>query len=193
MSIRLVACLGNPGPKYRLTWHNAGFWTADVLAAEAGVRFRNSGLFEAAELPAGATLIKPSTFMNESGGAVASLMRSKGLGPDEILVVCDDVNLRLGRLRLRSSGSSGGHKGLRSIIASIGTQAFPRLRLGVGPAPERGDLADFVLSRVPRDEEEKASTMAHRAADCVSEVLSRGMEAAQETWNRAPGEPPPAD
>lgn len=190
----LVVCLGNPGAKYHMTWHNAGFWVGDVLAREAGVSFRDAGLFMAVTLPSGLEVAKPQTFMNESGRAAAALLRLRDMSPDGLLVVCDDVNLPLGRMRLRERGSAGGHKGLRSIIASLGTEGFARLRLGVGPGPAGGDLADYVLSRVDRRLEEEASLMAHRAADCVRKAFEEGYLAAQEAYNRsgessAPGEP----
>jgi PTH1 family peptidyl-tRNA hydrolase len=181
---KIVLCLGNPGARYSLTWHNAGFWTADVLAREAGVSFSNAGLFSAVELPCGLELAKPSTFMNESGRAASVLLRLRDLAPEELLVVCDEASLPLGRLRLRTNGSAGGHKGLRSIIASLGTDGFPRLRLGIGSAPGSRDLADHVLSRIPADLEEEAGIMAHRAADCVMKAFHDGIEAAQEVFNR---------
>jgi PTH1 family peptidyl-tRNA hydrolase len=186
---RLAIFLGNPGPKYSLTWHNAGFWVADALAREAGVSFTNAGLFSAVTLPCGLELAKPSTFMNESGKAAATLLRMRDLPPDEFMVVCDDVNLPLGRLRLRGSGSAGGHKGLASVIASLGTESFARLRLGVGPGPGGADLADFVLSRVPKRLEEEAGVMAYRAADCVMKAFTDGYIAAQDVFNRGAGQP----
>lgn len=186
---RLALCLGNPGPKYSLAWHNAGFWVADALAREAGVPFTNAGLFSAVTLPCGLELAKPSTFMNESGRAAATLLRMRDLPPDGLLVVCDDVNLDLGRLRLRESGSAGGHKGLSSIIAALGTESFARLRLGVGPGPGGADLADFVLSRVPKRLEEEAGVMAYRAADCVMKAFTDGYSAAQDIFNRGAGQP----
>jgi PTH1 family peptidyl-tRNA hydrolase len=187
---RLALCLGNPGPKYSLTWHNAGFWVADALAREAGVSFTGAGLFSAVTLPCGLEIAKPATFMNESGRTASTLLRMRDMPPEELIVVCDDVNLSLGRLRLRENGSSGGHKGLASIIAALGTESFARLRLGVGPGPSGADLADFVLSKVPCDLEEDAGAMAFRAADCVLKAFTDGYQAAQEIYNRAaPGEP----
>jgi PTH1 family peptidyl-tRNA hydrolase len=186
---RLALCLGNPGPNYSLTWHNAGFWVADALAREAGVSFTNAGLFSAVTLPCGLELAKPSTFMNDSGKAAATLLRMRDLPPDEFLVVCDDVNLPLGRLRLRGNGSAGGHKGLGSVIASLGTESFARLRLGVGPGPGGADLADFVLSRVPKSLEEEAGVMAYRGADCVMKAFTDGYSAAQDIFNREAGQP----
>ncbi len=167
-----------------MTWHNAGFWVADILALEAGVHFINAGLFNAAVIPDGPDLIKPTVFMNRSGRAVAAFLDSKGYNADELLVICDDINLELGRLRLRDSGSHGGHNGLRSIIDSLGTEQFSRLRLGIGPPPDADDLADYVLDTVPQKLEEEASLMAHKSADCVTLYLTDGLTSAQERYNR---------
>ncbi len=188
--IRLILCLGNPGPRYALTWHNAGFWTADILAREAGVSFKNAGLFNIAVLPGGTLLAKPTTYMNESGRAAGALLNSRGLEPEELLVVCDDANLALGTLRIRSDGSAGGQKGLLNTIEVLGTQAFPRLRLGIGPVPPGVPLHDFVLRRVPKLREEEASLMAHRAADCAMLAVKSGVAEAQAVYNAKPGEAP---
>ncbi len=187
-SPRVIACLGNPGKKYTMTWHNAGFWVADILSREAGVPFVDAGLFSVATIEDGLQIIKPMAYMNRSGRAVAAFMDAEGLDPSDLLVVCDDVNLQLGRLRLRGSGSSGGHNGLQDVIDRLGTNEFPRLRMGIGPAPQSVDLADFVLGRVPSDMEEEASLMAHRAADCATLFARSGISAAQEIYNRPPEE-----
>ncbi len=168
-----------------MTWHNAGFWVADILAREAGVRFINAGLFNAAVILDGTDLIKPTVYMNRSGSAVAAFLDNRGYNPDELLVVCDDINLELGRLRLRDNGSHGGHNGLKSIIDSLGTELFPRLRLGIGPPPDGSeDLADYVLDTVPEKLEEEASVMAHNAADCILLYSNEGLSSAQERYNR---------
>lgn len=184
---RVIACLGNPGIKYGMTWHNAGFWVADILAREAGVRLVDAGLFLVGVLPGDVHLIKPNGFMNRSGTAVSQFLDAVGHSAEELLVVCDDVNLDLGWLRLRASGSAGGHNGLGDIISSLGTEDFSRLRLGVGPFPG-GELADFVLSRVPKTSEEEASLMAHRAADCVTLACESGVTVAQERYNGKPAD-----
>ncbi len=181
-----MACLGNPGPRYAMTWHNAGFWTADILAREAGSAFRDAGLFMVAEVSPSTSVVKPMVYMNRSGRAVGAFLDALGAGPDELLVVCDDIALDLGRMRLRAAGSSGGHNGLGSIIEVLGTDSFARLRLGVGPAPEEVDLAEYVLSRVPGRLEEEAAVMAHRGADCVSMVMEGEFGRAQEMYNRRP-------
>jgi len=181
--IGIILCLGNPGIKYSLTWHNAGFWVADILARESGVSFKRSGAFDIAYLPGGIYLVKPSTFMNESGRAAGAILTARQLDPENMLVVCDDVNLQVGTLRLRASGSAGGQNGLKDIIDVLGTQDFPRLRMGIGPKPERIELASYVLSRVPKQKQELASLTAHRAADCVIEVVRNGIESAQGIYN----------
>ena len=186
MQVKLIACLGNPGLRYSMTWHNAGFWVADVLASEAGVSFLPAGLFAVAELDENLDLIKPSAFMNRSGAAVSEFLGLRGYSHDELLVVCDDVNLPIGTLRLRASGSHGGHNGLRDIIERLETEDFSRLRLGAGPPPGTTDLADYVLEKIPGSLEEEASLMAHRAADCVLMYIREGLEAAQSRYNSKP-------
>jgi PTH1 family peptidyl-tRNA hydrolase len=171
-----------------MTWHNAGFWVADLLASEAGVSFTPAGLFEVAELAGGTDLLKPSTYMNRSGTAVREFLGIRGYGTDRLLVVCDDVNLPLGTLRLRAGGSDGGHNGLRDVICRLETEDFARLRLGVGPPPPTGDLADYVLEKIPASLEDEASLMAGRAADCVMMFLEEGIEPAQALYNRKPPE-----
>lgn len=182
-----MACLGNPGLRYSLTRHNAGFWAGDILARRHDVPFRDAGLFAVAELPGGPLLCKPQDYMNRSGRAVSALMETREIGPKGILVISDDVNLHLGRLKLKTEGSHGGHNGLRSIIDRLGTSEFPRLRMGVGPPPLAGDLAEFVLERLPKRLEQEAAEMAHRAADCVEAVLERGYGPAQTEFNRWEG------
>ncbi len=181
--ISIIACLGNPGPKYALTWHNAGFWVADILAREAGVSFKRAGAFDVAYMPGGLHLIKPSTYMNESGRAIAAILTARQKDPENMLLICDDVNLSLGTLRLRNNGSAGGQNGLKDTIEVLKTQEFPRLRIGIGPKPERMDLAKYVLKKVPKQQQELASVMAHRAADCALEVVKNGVAAAQSIYN----------
>lgn len=167
-----------------MTWHNAGFWVADILAREAGVSFINAGLFKVAELPDGPDLIKPLDYMNRSGSAIAAFLDSKGYSAEEMIVVCDDINIDLGCLRLRSEGSHGGHNGLRNIIDCLGTENFPRLRIGIGPPPAEDDLAEFVLQRISGELEDEVSLMAHKAADCVTMFVRQGIAPAQERYNR---------
>lgn len=183
--ISIIVCLGNPGPKYSLTWHNAGFWVADILAREAGVSFKRAGAFEIAYLPGGIHLVKPATYMNESGRAVGAILTARQQDPVNMLLICDDVNLPLGTLRLRKNGSAGGQNGLKDTIEVLKTQDFPRLRIGIGPKPERMDLSKYVLKKVPKQQQELASVMAHRAADCALEIVKNGIEPAQSIYNGA--------
>lgn len=132
-----------------------------------------------------ALLAKPLTFMNLSGEAVGALARRYRLDPADIIVVCDDVNLPLGRLRIRARGSAGGHKGLHSIIRSLGTGDYPRVRVGIG-SPER-DMVDFVLSRFRRDERKVVLEAVGRAADAVEAVLAEGIESAMNRFNAPSG------
>ncbi|MCP4647175.1 MAG: aminoacyl-tRNA hydrolase, partial [bacterium] len=163
--------------------HNAGFCVADILAREAGVSFKRSGAFEIAYLPGGIHLVKPSTYMNESGRAVGAVLTARQQDPQNMLLVCDDVNLALGTLRLRKNGSAGGQNGLKDTIEVLKTQDFPRLRIGIGPKPEKMDLAKFVLKKVPKPQQELASVMAHRAADCALEAVKNGIDSAQSVYN----------
>jgi PTH1 family peptidyl-tRNA hydrolase len=181
----IVLGLGNPGTEYAETRHNAGFMVLDVVAARAGVRFRRlerrtpdgvrsfSGKVKAqvAEASLAGTptlLVKPLTYMNLSGEVVGPLLRAGGLKPESLFVVVDDLNLPLGRIRVRPSGSSGGHNGLESIETVLCTDAYPRLRLGIGQ-PSSADAADYVLSRFLPEEREVLALVLERAAEVVLE------------------------
>lgn len=185
--MRLVAGLGNPGRRYAGTRHNVGFAVADELARRAGAPFdheRAGALISRLRPGADATLIvKPLTMMNLSGEAVAEVARFYKIDPSAILTVVDDVNLPLGRLRLRTGGSAGGHNGLRSLIACLGTEEFPRVRVGVGRGDPRRDLADHVLARFDSDEAESVSEAIARAADAVETFLAEGILAAMNRFN----------
>ncbi len=161
--MKAVVGLGNPGPEYALTRHNLGFMVVDLLAQRWGARWR-PGRGDYWEAEGEALLVKPTTFMNLSGIAVRQLAERYGLEPEEILVIVDDVNLPFGRLRLRTKGSSGGHRGLESIIFHLGTENFPRLRVGIGPKPEGLSLADFVLSEFTEEERKNLPKVLEAAA-----------------------------
>lgn len=161
--LRLVIGLGNPGPKYAGTRHNVGFMALERVAAAAGSGFRNQARLQGllAEVGSGEQrlrLLMPQTFMNESGRAIRSALDWFGLQPQELLVVVDDMDLPLGKLRLRASGSAGGHNGLRSTISHLGTQEFPRLRIGIGapadnPVERKARTIGHVLGRFSPDEQ----------------------------------------
>jgi PTH1 family peptidyl-tRNA hydrolase len=188
--LRAVFGLGNPGRHYRETRHNLGFEVVAELCNRADVSLcpgPGSYWWARAVLAGQSVLvICPSTYMNRSGRAVVDVIDREGYDPGEVLVVVDDVNLPLGRLRLRASGSDGGHNGLASVIYELGTEDFPRLRLGVAPevSPPVETFADFVLARFDEDEREIVKDMAVRAVDAVELILREGFSAAQNAVNR---------
>lgn len=183
--MKLVVGLGNPGPKYRDTRHNVGFWVIDELAARwqvnEGWRERDDALF--VRRPGGSVLVKPLTFMNLSGFAVSKLRQFFQVEPADLLVIVDEVALPLGRLRARAHGSAGGHNGLKSVIEQLGTTAFPRLRIGVGRGDARRDLADHVLSKFDPDERDTIQAATLRAADAAEMFIADGIERVMNTFN----------
>jgi len=183
--VKLIVGLGNPGREYRGTRHSIGFAATDILARRHGihVRSRRNKALVGEGMIAGEKVIlaKPLTFMNLSGTAVAGLLRRCRLDFSDIVVISDDVNLPLGRLRIRAGGSSGGHKGLDSIIHNLGTTDFARVRIGIGSS--RGDIVDYVLSRFHRSERETAREATRRAADAVEAILAAGIEEAMNRFN----------
>lgn len=181
--LRLVVGLGNPGAEYAGTRHNAGFMVVERLAAAGRVAFRRERAWKCELARDGDLLLsKPLTYMNASGEAVRALADFFKIAPSEMLVVSDDLALPLGKLRLRPSGSAGGHNGLRSIAAHLGTQEIPRLRIGIGAAV-RGETVDYVLGRF--EEEERADFEAGlvRAEEAVRAVQQRGLAAAMNAFN----------
>jgi PTH1 family peptidyl-tRNA hydrolase len=186
--MKAVVGLGNPGLAYRATRHNVGFMALDELANRLSIRLSRrslrSVLGEGVCDGTAVVLAKPQTFMNLSGEAMSAIVQRYGIAPADVLVLCDDVNLPLGRVRVRASGSAGGHNGLRSIIASLHTEGFPRVRMGVG-RPEGGDVIDHVLSRFERDEQPVVTEMVNRAADAALTWLLEGVEAAMNRFNAA--------
>ena len=189
----IVVGLGNPGRRYQGTRHNIGFAVADEVARRQQAEFehgRSSALTaRRGRGPDSLLVVKPLTMMNLSGEAVAGLAGFYKVEPAAVLVVADDVNLPLGRLRLRARGTAGGHNGFRSIIGCLGTGEFPRLRVGVGRGDPCRDLADHVLARFDDDEREEVERAIARAADAVETVLAEGIEVAMNRYNRAEGPP----
>jgi PTH1 family peptidyl-tRNA hydrolase len=193
--MKAIVGLGNPGAKYRGTRHNIGFAVVDELARRAGIDFESAPVNAlvarwrrraAALSGSGAAddvlLAKPMTFMNDSGQAVGDLTRYFRIGPGDLLVVVDDVQLPLGRLRARTRGSAGGHNGLKSVIAHAG-EDFARLRVGVGRGDSRRDLADHVLARFDSDESAEAERMIARAADAAEMFTAAGIAAVMNAYN----------
>jgi PTH1 family peptidyl-tRNA hydrolase len=183
-AIALVVGLGNPGNGYAATRHNAGFQVVDELALRSAAPWRAACRSHVARLGE-LWLAKPQTYMNRSGDAVEALLEACSVEPQGMLVVVDDIDLPLGRLRLRRDGGPGTHNGLRDIVEVVGT-GFPRLRLGVRGADPSGDLAAYVTSPFADDELETAAALWRRGADAVELILARGVDEAMNTVNRRP-------
>ena len=185
---RLIVGLGNPGLQYAHTRHNVGFEVTDVLARRLGVsltRKKCSGMLTETALEGCRLVIcQPQTYMNLSGQCVAELLQWYKCPLENLLVIYDDIDLPLGRLRMRKSGSAGTHNGMRSILANTPGQGFPRIRVGVGAKPEGWDLADWVLSRYQLREEQDAMAQAFAlAADCAEDWVKNGAEHAMQCYN----------
>jgi len=190
----LIVGLGNPGPVYSHNRHNVGYWSVNRLARLHGIplkaqRLATIGQGSIAGVPV--LLAKPRTFVNRSGHAVAALLRNFQIKPERILVICDDLDLPVGRLRLRPGGGHGGQKGLRSIIGTIGSGGFPRLRIGIGrpvvdgePSWEPDAVAVYVLSDPTPQEAEALQDAAAGAAEAAETLLREGLEAAMNRYNR---------
>lgn len=182
---RLVVGLGNPGDRYRGTRHNVGFEVVEELARRSACSFRFEPRWNAEVAECGGRLLmKPSTFMNLSGEAAGSYARYFKLAPVEVLVVLDDSALELGDLRIRSSGSAGGHNGLESILVHFGTEAVPRLRVGIGAPPPQIPLDEYVLGKFLAEERVSAENAIMRAADAVEFANAHGIDAAMNTFNQ---------
>jgi PTH1 family peptidyl-tRNA hydrolase len=192
--MRLIVGLGNPGPEYEWTPHNAGFLAVDQLAARAGIRVSRPesksqvglGTLAGEEV----VLAKPQTMMNLSGVAVKMLLDRYELIPAQLVVLVDEVDLPLGSLRIRERGSAGTHNGMKSVIRSIGTDEFLRVRLGIGPEKVWGSLSDYVLTPMGRADREIAGQMIADAADAVEVILKEGVGKGMSRFNRreSPGE-----
>jgi PTH1 family peptidyl-tRNA hydrolase len=191
--MRLIVGLGNPGEKYRRTRHNAGFMVVDELAQRlplgAVERIDDAWAVKTEIAGERAVLLKPQAFMNRSGLVVEAALRWFNIEPDRLLVVSDDVALPLGSLRIRPRGSHGGQNGLRSIIESIGSEEFTRLRFGIGSSEPVLDLAGFVLSDFADGEVLRVQEMVSRAADAALAIIEVGVEAAMNTFNGVKGQP----
>jgi PTH1 family peptidyl-tRNA hydrolase len=185
--MKVVCGLGNPGDRYRLTRHNVGYRVVDLLAdrwevSKGRVRDGAATIEVARDEPVGQVLlVKPLRFMNRSGAPLRAAVRNANADPEtDLLVVADDVDLPLGKIRLRRGGSAGGHNGLRDIIEALGTDQFARLRVGIG---RNGETVDHVLSTFGRDEEELADEAIATAADAAERWLAEGTEAAMNAFN----------
>jgi PTH1 family peptidyl-tRNA hydrolase len=186
--MKLVVGLGNPGREYEWTRHNVGFEVLDVIGERQVVQWEMAprgiealiGRWRKADV----VLAKPLTFMNLSGTAIVALLQFYKVDLADLLVIVDEVQLETGRIRIRPSGSAGGHNGLKSIIGSLGTEAFPRLRIGVGRGDNRRDLADHVLAKFDADERPVVADAVARTADAAEVFIAEGSSAAMNRFNR---------
>jgi PTH1 family peptidyl-tRNA hydrolase len=193
--VKLIVGLGNPGPRHRGTRHNVGFRVVDRFASRAGIplgqeRFHGRfGRGRVGDLDVG--LLEPQTFMNDSGKAVAAALSLLPVGEvsSDLLIVYDDVDLPLGRLRLRARGSDGGHLGLRDVIRCTGTQELPRLRFGIGRPPGFQDTVGYVLQKFSEPEREALAQATERACAAVEAFLAEGIASAMDRFNA----PPPSE
>ena len=184
----IVAFLGNPGLKYNGTRHNAGFMAADAMEKKLGVsinKMRFKALTQTADIGGQKVLLmKPQTYMNLSGDAIAQAANFYKVPPERVIVVSDETALPIGRLRIRRGGSAGGHNGLKSVIARLGTDQFPRIRLGVGDKPHPDyDMADWVLSAFKGQDAADMELVAKKAADAVECYITEGADRAMNKFN----------
>ncbi len=183
----LVAGLGNPGPKYRNTRHNVGWWSLDDLAEPTKAQFKPSGAnSETVEINCGGVqvlLVRPLTYVNRSGDALRHLMRKHHVEPDRLIVIYDDLNLETGKLRIRTRGGAGGHNGMKSVISALGTEEFARIRIGVGRPMIPGDQVDYVLGTMAPQERELVRNAAKRAAEAVEAAVTDSIETAMNRFN----------
>lgn len=188
--MRLIVGLGNPGMEYAWTPHNLGFMVVDRLAERAGARVERpearSYVGRAQLAGHDVLLAKPQTYMNLSGPAVRELLERFACDPAEMIVLVDEAALPWGTLRIRERGSAGGHNGLKSVIGALGSDEFIRVRIGVRPEHEVGDLADYVLRPMRKAQLEQAAEMVNLAADAVGVILSEGAGKAMSRFNRRP-------
>jgi PTH1 family peptidyl-tRNA hydrolase len=186
--VKLIVGLGNPGKQYERTRHNVGFEVLDELARRATADFRKPWLAKAQTATAhigdhAVLLVKPVTFMNLSGEAVAALVRKRGWAPNDVLVVSDDVELPIGRLRIRERGGAGGHNGLKSVLERLGSDDFVRLRVGIGRAVGEREMTGHVLGRFSAEERRALEPVIVAAADAVECIVADGTETAMNRFN----------
>ncbi len=184
----LVAFLGNPGDKYAKTRHNAGFMAGDALEKKLGIKINKlkfqalTGLGELAGQKV--FFVRPQTFMNLSGDAIAPAAAFYKIPPERVIVVFDDIAIQPGKLRVKRSGSAGGHNGIKSIIQRLGTDGFPRVKIGVGAPPHPDyDMIDWVIGRIGDNDYKTISAAAERAVDAVEEIISAGIDSAMNKYN----------
>ena len=187
--MKLIVGLGNPEKKYEFTRHNLGFLVLASLAQQNSLKYKKSAVTEAVEAKVilegeHCSLMMPLTYMNHSGMAVKQWVDKKGLAPNDILIVCDDLALSFSQIRLRPSGTAGGHNGIKSVMEHLGTKDFARLRLGIGSAHPLQDTADYVLSNFTAGERKLLPEFINQAVACVTSWVTKGTEATMNQFNQ---------
>ena len=184
----LIAGLGNPTREYEKTRHNVGFEAIDILADKAGTTVtekKHKALYGKGYIGGQKVILaKPQTYMNLSGESIREIADFYKIEPENIIILCDDINLSEGQLRIRLKGSAGGHNGLKNIISHLGTQEFPRIRIGVGEKPRGMDLADYVLGRFPKEQQAVMEEAYRDAAEAACKMIEDGADAAMNHYNR---------
>lgn len=183
----LIVGLGNPGPKYKNTRHNVGWWSIDDLAENSGVQLKSSSAnSESAEAKLDnvtVLLVRPLTYVNRSGDAIRHLMRKHHIETDHLIVIYDDLNLEPGKVRIRSKGGAGGHNGMKSVISSLGTEEFTRIRIGVGRPASSSEQVDYVLGTMAPQERKVVRDAATRAAEAAKVTVTQSVETAMNRFN----------
>ena len=184
----LIAGLGNPTREYEKTRHNVGFEAIDILADKAGTTVtekKHKALYGKGYIGGQKVILaKPQTYMNLSGESIREIADFYKIEPENIIILCDDINLSEGQLRIRLKGSAGGHNGIKNIISHLGTQEFPRIRIGVGEKPRGMDLADYVLGRFPKEQQAVMEEAYRDAAEAACMMIEDGADAAMNHYNR---------
>jgi PTH1 family peptidyl-tRNA hydrolase len=174
----IIAGLGNPGKQYLYTWHNMGYLAVDMLADKHGIflgKEKYKGLWGKGKIKGqDVIIIKPTTYMNNSGECLVEISKFYKVEPKNIITVYDDIDIAKGTIRVRPKGSAGTHNGMRSVIQLMGTEEFPRVRIGTGPVPEHWELVNYVLSEVPKDERPMMNDAFVRAREAIAEIISNG-------------------
>jgi len=186
--VKCIVGLGNPGLEYKSTKHNIGFAVVEALAKDNKIRMKQARHFSVSGKGKVAgidvLLVLPQTFMNLSGNAVGELFGREVKNVEDLLVVCDDINLELGEIRLKKQGSSGGHKGLKSIIHTLKRDDFPRLKVGIATEAHKGDITDYVLTPFKRSQHRSADHAVAMARDAVASMIEDGIDTAMNTYNK---------
>jgi peptidyl-tRNA hydrolase, PTH1 family len=192
--MKLIVGLGNPGRVYAGSRHNIGFLVVDALAKDYGIKLKSAfgyrSLIAKVKVEGSDVLLaEPATYMNLSGRAVAALLKKNKIALKDLLVICDDMDLGLGRLKIRASGSSGGHRGLESIIVSLASREFSRLRIGIGRPDDKVEAADYVLLPFSREEKKRVVKIVDKACACARAWVIEGTEKTMNLFNKKEKEP----